>query len=101
MSQLDVKTALRYGTIEEEIYIKQSDDYEDGSDRVCRLERNLYGLEQFSRCWNECFLKVLIDRLDDGSIVISQWKILPIFNTEAPNFVLTPIRGMPFDSKNN
>uniref|UniRef100_A0A5S6Q626 Reverse transcriptase Ty1/copia-type domain-containing protein n=1 Tax=Trichuris muris TaxID=70415 RepID=A0A5S6Q626_TRIMR len=51
--QFDVKTAFLYGTLEEEVYVKQSEGFEDGTNRVCRLNRSLYGLKQSPRCWNK------------------------------------------------
>uniref|UniRef100_A0A5S6Q667 Reverse transcriptase Ty1/copia-type domain-containing protein n=1 Tax=Trichuris muris TaxID=70415 RepID=A0A5S6Q667_TRIMR len=51
--QFDVKTAFLYGTLEEEVYVKQLEGFEDGTNRVCRLNRSLYGLKQSPRCWNK------------------------------------------------
>ncbi|KFD60883.1 hypothetical protein M514_26944 [Trichuris suis] len=51
--QFDVKTAFLYGTLEEEVYVRQPEGFEDGTDRVCRLNRSLYGLKQSPRCWNK------------------------------------------------
>lgn len=42
IQKFDVKTAFLYGKIEEEIYMKQPEGYEDGTDRVCKLKRSLY-----------------------------------------------------------
>ena len=41
--QFDVKTAVLYGELDEVIYMKQPAEYEDGTDRVCKLSRSLYG----------------------------------------------------------
>ncbi|CAI7822572.1 unnamed protein product, partial [Closterium sp. NIES-53] len=35
----------------EEIYMKQLEGYDDGSGRVCRLNKAIYGLKQAPRCW--------------------------------------------------
>ena len=51
----DVKTAFLYGTLDEIIYMKQPQGYEDGTDRVCKLTKSLYGLKQSPRCWNKRF----------------------------------------------
>ena len=46
LTKFDVKTAFLNGKIEEEIYMKQPDDYGDGTTRVCRLLKSLYRLRQ-------------------------------------------------------
>lgn len=57
--QFDIKTAYLNGNLEEDIYMKQSKGFEDGSEKVCKLKRALYGLKQSARSWNKKFLKVL------------------------------------------
>eukprot|EP00253_Pinus_taeda_P013990 PITA_13990 len=51
--QMDVKTALPNGKIEEEVYIEQPKGFEtfDHESHVCRLKRALYGLKQAPRAW--------------------------------------------------
>lgn len=59
MVHFDVKTAFLYGEITEELYMKQPEGYDDGSGRVCKLQKGLYGLKQSPRAWNkkiDCFL---------------------------------------------
>ena len=51
----DIKTAFLYGDLDHVIYMKQPMGYEDGSNRVCKLRKSLYGLKQSSRCWNKRF----------------------------------------------
>ena len=46
IAQFDVKTAFLYGVLEEQIYMKQPEGFDDGTDRVCKLHRILYGLKQ-------------------------------------------------------
>ncbi|CAI7779133.1 unnamed protein product, partial [Closterium sp. NIES-53] len=46
VEQMDVKTAFLYGVVDEEIYMKQPEGYDDGSGRVCRLNKAIYGLKQ-------------------------------------------------------
>jgi transposase InsO family protein len=55
MSQLDIKTAFLYGTIDEEIYVTQPEGrIKKGQEHlVCRLNKSLYGLKQAPRIWNE------------------------------------------------
>ena len=53
LKQFDVKTAFLYGKLEEEIWMKQPPGFDDGSGRVCKLLKGLYGLKQSPRTWNE------------------------------------------------
>lgn len=57
--QIDVKTAFLNGTLEEEIYMRQPMGFEDGTGRVCKLQKSLYGLKQAARCWNNKLVEVL------------------------------------------
>ncbi|GBO32963.1 hypothetical protein AVEN_172951-1 [Araneus ventricosus] len=53
--QFDVCSSFLYGKLEEAIYMQQPEGYSDGTDRVCKLKRSLYGLKQASRYWNKHF----------------------------------------------
>ena len=50
--QCDVKTAFLHGNLDEEIYMVQPEGFNDGSGKVWRLLKSLYGLKQSPRCWN-------------------------------------------------
>jgi hypothetical protein len=50
--QLDIKGAYLNGVVKEELYMKQPTRYEDGTGRVCRLLKTLYGLKQAGNEWN-------------------------------------------------
>jgi hypothetical protein len=50
---MDVSNAFLYGEIEHDIFIDQPEGYDDGSGRVCRIRRALYGLKQSPRQWNQ------------------------------------------------
>lgn len=39
--------------------MKQPSGYDDGSGRICKLQRSLYGLKQAPRCWNIKFMEIL------------------------------------------
>lgn len=55
LGQFDVKTAFLYGDLNEDIYMKQPEGFDDGSSQVCKLLKSLYGLKQAPRCWTEHF----------------------------------------------
>lgn len=58
--QLDVVTAFLNGELEEDIFMLQPKMFNDGSDRVCKLMKSLYGLKQASRAWNMKLNSVLL-----------------------------------------
>ena len=55
LHQLDITMAFLNGELNVDIYMKQPERFEVKSKehRVCNLNRNLYGLKQSPRCWNE------------------------------------------------
>lgn len=55
LKQFDIKTAFLYGDLDETVYMKQPDGFSDGTNKVCKLLKSLYGLKQASRCWNQKF----------------------------------------------
>ena len=59
--QMDVKTAFLNGFLEEELYMMQPEGFLDpkGANKVCKLQRSLYGLVQASRSWNKHFDSVI------------------------------------------
>ena len=61
LRQMDVKGAYLNGWLKEEIYMKQPAGFDDGSGRVCRLVRQLYGLKQAGNEWNNEFDGVMKD----------------------------------------
>ena len=50
---MDVKGAYLNGILQEQVYMKQPEGYDDGSGRVCQLVKTLYGLKQSGREWNK------------------------------------------------
>lgn len=60
MKQFDVKTAFLYSKLDEDIYTWQPEGYDDGSGRVWKLKRSLYGLKQSPRCWNKLIMESLL-----------------------------------------
>ncbi|GJY62831.1 putative ribonuclease H-like domain-containing protein [Tanacetum coccineum] len=69
--QMDVKSALLYGKIKEEVYVCQPLGFEDPDfyDRVYKVEKALYGLHQDPRAWYETLSIYLLDNgLQRGKI---------------------------------
>ena len=52
--QMDVKTAFLNGYLKEELYMMQPEGFVDpkNANKVCKLQRSIYGLVQASRSWN-------------------------------------------------
>ena len=59
--QMDVKTAFLNGFLEKELYMMQPEGFVDpkGANKVCKLQRSIYGLVQASRSWNKRFDSVI------------------------------------------
>jgi len=55
--QMDVKTAFLNGKLSEDVYMTQPEGFVDTKhpNKVCKLEKSIYGLKQASRSWNLCF----------------------------------------------
>ncbi|GJU97275.1 putative reverse transcriptase domain, ribonuclease H-like domain, aspartic peptidase domain protein [Tanacetum coccineum] len=69
--QMDVKNAFLYGKIEEEVYVCQPPGFEDPNfpDRVYKVEKALYRLNQALRAWYETLSTYLLDnRFQRGKI---------------------------------
>ena len=52
--QMDVKTTFLNEFLKEELYMMQPEGFVDpkGANKVCKLQRSIYGLVQASRSWN-------------------------------------------------
>ena len=59
--QMDVKTAFLNGLLKEELYMMQPEGFVDpkGANKVCKLQRSIYGLVQASQSWNIHFDSVI------------------------------------------
>ena len=55
--QMDVKTAFLKWFLKEELYMMQPEGFVNpkGANKMCKLQRSIYGLVQASRSWNICF----------------------------------------------
>ena len=58
---MDVKTAFLNGFLEEELYMIQPEGFVDteNADKVCKLQRSIYGLVQGCWSWNLRFDEVI------------------------------------------
>ena len=58
---MDVKTAFLNGNLKEDLYMMQPEGFVDpkGANKVCKLQRSIYGLVQASRSWNIRFNEVI------------------------------------------
>lgn len=61
LGQFDVKTAFLHGNLKEDIYMKQPEGFNDGTNRVCKLKKSLYGLKQAPRCWTDHFKNLILN----------------------------------------
>jgi hypothetical protein len=59
--QMDVKTAFLNGNIDEDLYMMQPEGFVNPKDanKVCKLQRSIYGLKQASRSWKLHFDQVI------------------------------------------
>lgn len=55
MRKFDIKTAFINGEVKEELYMKIPEGINVNRDKVCRLNKSIYGLKQAARCWNDWF----------------------------------------------
>jgi hypothetical protein len=53
VQQMDVKGAYLNGILQETIYMRQLEGFEDGTDRVAKLIKTIYGLKQAGHEWNK------------------------------------------------
>ncbi|GJW87057.1 putative ribonuclease H-like domain-containing protein [Tanacetum coccineum] len=71
LHKMDVKSAFLYGNIQEEVYVCQPPDFEDPQfpDKVYKVEKSLYGLNQAPRAWYETLSTYLLkNRFRRGTI---------------------------------
>ena len=61
MHQMDVKTAFLYGVLDEEVYMKQHEEFvlEGKEQKVCKLIKSLYGLKQAPKQWHQKFDEII------------------------------------------
>ncbi|WRX29350.1 Reverse transcriptase [Theobroma cacao] len=59
--QMDVKTAFLNGNLQEEVYMTQPEGFisNANANKVCKLQKSIYGLKQAYRSWNIRFDEVV------------------------------------------
>jgi hypothetical protein len=57
IKQMNVKIAFLYKKIEKNVYVMQSIDFEQNVNQICKLNKTMYDLKQFSRVWFEVLMK--------------------------------------------
>jgi ATP-binding cassette subfamily B (MDR/TAP) protein 1 len=53
IKSFDIKTAFLHGELNEDIYMKLPEGYEENTGKTCRLKKALYGLKQAPLLWNK------------------------------------------------
>nr|GEW66695.1 putative ribonuclease H-like domain-containing protein [Tanacetum cinerariifolium] len=68
--QIDVKSAFLFGTIEEEVYVCQPPGFEDPDhpDKVYKVVKALYGLNQAPRAWYETLANYLLEIANERQV---------------------------------
>jgi hypothetical protein len=57
IKQMNIKIVFLYDKIHEKIYVAQFTNFEQNVNQVCKLNKILYNLKQFSRIWFEILAK--------------------------------------------
>ena len=60
IEMMDAKSAFVNSDLDEEIYMRQPDGFNDRSNRVLRLHKALYGLKQAGRAWHQWLHSALL-----------------------------------------
>ena len=82
--------AFLFGDLDEEIYMRQPEGFEDGTNRVARLLRSLYGLKQAARVWNKLLHRKLVaagylQLISDSAVYIRRTKNVTILAIHVDN----------------
>ena len=90
---MDVETAFLNGKVKSRVFVKQPEGYEDGTERVCMLNKALYGLRESPRAWYEC----LDDCLKSLGLVRSKHDYCLYTLKERDEIIFDYICRRPFD----
>jgi hypothetical protein len=77
--QMDIKSAILNGVIQEEVYVRQPPDFESSKylEKVYKLSKALYGFKQAPRAW---YARLMMFLLEHGYIMGSVDKTLFTLN---------------------
>jgi hypothetical protein len=77
LRQMDIKGAYLWAETEEDLYMQQPPGYNDGSGRVKKLKKTIYGLKQAGNNWNRRFdsgmKKLAFQRLRSDYCAYIRW----------------------------
>jgi hypothetical protein len=59
IEQMNVKIVFLYYKIHENVFVVQVTNFEQNVNQICKLNKTLYHLKQFSRIWFETLIKFL------------------------------------------
>jgi hypothetical protein len=59
IEQMNVKIVFLYDKIHENVFVVQFTNFEQSVNQICKLNKALYDLKQFSRIWFETLIKFL------------------------------------------
>jgi hypothetical protein len=93
MRQIDFESAFLQGELKEEIYMQQPSGFSDGTERVCRLRKSLYGLKQSSAVWYDTISKFIISMGYEVSKV-DQCLFLQNKDSQLPSFIFLYVDDM-------
>jgi hypothetical protein len=75
LHQMDVKTTFLNGDLEEEVYMKQPEGFNDDSQKACKLRKSIYGLKQASVNGISNFTKLLLHMVLLRTLLISAYTL--------------------------
>ncbi len=82
---MNVKIVFFYEKVEKDVYVVQSIDFEQSVNQICKLNKTLYDLKQFSRVWFEVLTKFFVldyTSLDAKNNVFMKNQTLIIINVD-------------------
>ena len=60
IKQIDVSNAYLYGAIDKTIYLEQPPGFIEDPNKVCQLNKALYGLRQSGRIWHKLLTDIIV-----------------------------------------
>jgi hypothetical protein len=82
IEQMNVKTTFLYDKIHENVFVVQFTKFEQEINKICKLNKALYDLKQFSRVWFETLIKYFF------FLIIFHWTSNLIFSWKTTSWSL-------------